>query len=64
MPMPQSVELYRALKYNGAPVKLYIAPREGHGWQELRHRLFKMNAELEWFEKWVMNREYKWETVD
>ncbi|MBO8152072.1 MAG: S9 family peptidase [Candidatus Marinimicrobia bacterium] len=64
VPMPQSVELYRALKYNGVPVKLYIAPREGHGWQELRHRLFKMNAELEWFEKWVMNREYKWETVD
>jgi dipeptidyl aminopeptidase/acylaminoacyl peptidase len=61
VPPPQSVELYRALKSNGVPTKLYIAPREPHGWRELRHRLFKMNAEMEWFEKYVMNREYEWE---
>ena len=61
VPMPQSVEMYRALKANGVPAKLYIAPREPHGWQELRHQLFKMNVELEWFERWVTRRPYVWE---
>lgn len=61
VPSPQSVEMYRALKSNGVPTHLYIAPREPHGWVELRHVLFKMNAELAWFEKYAMNREYTWE---
>ena len=61
VPMPQSVELYRALKSNGVPTVLYVAPREQHGWRELRHQLFKMNAELAWFEKYVMDREFEWE---
>ncbi len=61
VPMPQSVELYRALKSNGVPTKLFVAPREGHGWRELRHELFKMNAEMEWFEKYVNGREFEWE---
>jgi dipeptidyl aminopeptidase/acylaminoacyl peptidase len=61
VPMPQSVEMYRALKYNGVPTKLYVAPREGHGWMELRHRLFKLQVEMEWFEKWIHNRAYVWE---
>jgi dipeptidyl aminopeptidase/acylaminoacyl peptidase len=58
VPSPQSVEMYRALKSNGIPTHLYIAPREPHGWTELRHVLFKMNVELEWFEKYAMNRQY------
>jgi dipeptidyl aminopeptidase/acylaminoacyl peptidase len=61
VPMPQSVEMYRALKFNGVPTHLYVAPREGHGWTELRHRLFKLQIEMEWFEKWVNNRAYTWE---
>ncbi|HEX7118866.1 MAG TPA: S9 family peptidase [Longimicrobiales bacterium] len=61
VPMAQSVELYRALKSNGVPTHLYVAPREPHGWRELRHRLFKANVELEWFERWVRGREYVWE---
>jgi dipeptidyl aminopeptidase/acylaminoacyl peptidase len=61
VPMPQSVEMYRALKSNGVPTHLYVAPREPHGWQELRHELFKMNVELEWFEKYAMGRRYEWE---
>ena len=60
VPPPQSVELYRALKANGIPTQLYIAPREPHGWRELRHRLFKINVELEWFEKHAMGREHEW----
>jgi len=61
VPMPQSVELYRALQANGVPTHLYVAPREPHGWTELRHQLFKANVELAWFEKYALNREYVWE---
>ena len=61
VPMPQSVEMHRALKSLGVPTHLYVAPREGHGWRELRHQLFKMNAELAWFEQHVTERSYVWE---
>jgi len=61
VPEPQSIEMYRALKFNGVPTHLYVAPREPHGWEELRHVLFKMNAELEWFEKYATKRDYTWE---
>ncbi len=61
VPLPQSVEMYRALKSNGVPTHLYVAPREGHGWAELRHRLFKLQIEMEWFEKHLFNRAYTWE---
>ena len=61
VPMPQSIEMYRALKANGVPTHLYIAPREPHGWGELRHQLYKLNAEIEWFEKYATNRPFTWE---
>ncbi len=61
VPMPQSVEMHRALLSNGVPTHLYVAPREPHGWQELRHELFKVNVELGWFEQWVTRRAYAWE---
>jgi dipeptidyl aminopeptidase/acylaminoacyl peptidase len=61
VPMAQSVELYRALRANGVPTRLYVAPRQGHGWRELQQRLFKANVELDWFERYVTGREYRWE---
>ncbi len=61
VPMPQSVEMYRALKANGVPTHLYVAPRQGHGWRELHHRLFKANVEMDWWERWIMDREWTWE---
>jgi dipeptidyl aminopeptidase/acylaminoacyl peptidase len=61
VPMPQSVEMYRALKSLGVPTHLYVAPREPHVWGELRHELFKVNVELAWFEKYVTGRTYTWE---
>ena len=63
VPMPQSVEMYRALKSNGVQTRLWVAPREGHGWSELRHVLFRVQAELAWFDKWLNGREYVWETA-
>ena len=63
VPMPQSVEMYRGVKAQGVPTHLYVAPRQGHGWRELRHRLYKGNVELDWFERWVMDREWEWEVA-
>lgn len=63
VPMPQSVEMYRALKYNGVPTRLWVAPREGHGWSELRHVLFRVQVELEWFQKWLSSGDYTWEVA-
>lgn len=60
VPMPQSVEMYRGVKTNGVPTHLYVAPRAAHGWSELRHRLFKANVEIAWFERWVRERAYDW----
>jgi dipeptidyl aminopeptidase/acylaminoacyl peptidase len=61
VPPPQSVEMFRALRSLGVPTHLYRAPREPHGWQELRHELFKVNVELAWFEQHVTKRPYTWE---
>jgi dipeptidyl aminopeptidase/acylaminoacyl peptidase len=64
VPPEQSVEMFRALRSNGVPTHLYIAPRQPHGFQELRHQLFKMNVELDWFERHVTGRPYVWEKAD
>jgi dipeptidyl aminopeptidase/acylaminoacyl peptidase len=58
VPMPQSIEMYRALKSNGVPTHLYVAPREPHGWGELRHQLSKLNAEIAWFEQYATKRPF------
>jgi dipeptidyl aminopeptidase/acylaminoacyl peptidase len=63
VPLPQSVEMYRALVSLGVPTRLYVAPREPHGFGELRHQLAKINVELDWFERWVAKRPYTWETA-
>ncbi|WP_158658088.1 S9 family peptidase [Agarilytica rhodophyticola] len=64
VPAAQSIMLYHALQDLGVESTLYIAPREPHGYRELRHRLFKINAELEWFERHVRERQYTWQHVD
>jgi dipeptidyl aminopeptidase/acylaminoacyl peptidase len=56
--LPQSVEMYRALKSNHVPTHLYVGPGEGHQWGGLRHQIDKANRELEWFEKYVNHRPY------
>ncbi len=58
VPMPQSIEMYRALSSNGVPTHLYVAPREPHGWGELRHQLFKVNTEIAWFERYATRRPF------
>lgn len=61
VPPTQSILTFRALRAAGVPTKLYIAKREPHGFRELRHRLFRINAELEWFERYVHGRDYDWQ---
>ena len=58
VPKEQSIEMYRAIKSHNVPTRLYIAPREGHNWIELRHQIAKANAELAWFSQYVLHSSY------
>ncbi len=53
VPISQAYEFYQALKRQGAPVKMVVYPREGHGPREPKFRLDIMNRHLEWLEKYV-----------
>ncbi len=59
IPLAQAQEMYRGLDSNGVPTRLIIGNNEGHQWQGLRSLLTHANVELEWFEKYVMNRAYQ-----
>jgi len=61
VPKAQSVEMVRALKAQGVPSDLNVFPGEGHTITRPAHQLFKMNAELEWFNKYVRELPYTWE---
>jgi dipeptidyl aminopeptidase/acylaminoacyl peptidase len=61
VPMAQSIEMYRALKSLNVPTHLFIGPREGHTWNDLRHQIAKANAELEWFGKYALGKPYTYE---
>ena len=56
VPMAQSIEMSRALKAQGVPSELHIAPDEGHTWGRPLHQLYKMNTEIEWFEKYLRGK--------
>ncbi len=63
VPPAQSKMLFRALRDLGVETELYIAPGEPHGYRKPTHRLFKINKELEWFEKHVHGRDYQHQSV-
>jgi dipeptidyl aminopeptidase/acylaminoacyl peptidase len=63
VPMAQSVEMNRALKAQGVPSELHIAPDEDHDWTHPAHQLYKMNAEIGWLEKYSRNLAYTPEPV-
>lgn len=58
VPMSQAMEFSRALKAQGVPTEVHIAPREGHDWVQPVHQLYKMNVETEWVEKYVRGLTY------
>ncbi len=53
VPASQARELYRALKYYGAPVELVMYPREPHGLREWAHQLDFCRRGLNWYMKYV-----------
>lgn len=58
VPLAQTLEMWRGLRSNRVPTRLFVAPREGHVWGELRHLVAKANAELAWFEQYARGRAY------
>ena len=58
VPASQAIEMSRALRAQGVPAELHIAPNEGHDWAQPAHQLYKMNAELEWIERHTRGMSY------
>jgi dipeptidyl aminopeptidase/acylaminoacyl peptidase len=61
VPLPQGFELYRGLKANNVPTELVVFPRSGHGPRELRHRLYRMNKEFQWLEKYIRGKDFQYD---
>ncbi len=57
VPLGQGLELYNALKRQGVPVKMVVYPRTPHGPREPKLYLDVMKRNIEWFAKWILNRQ-------
>ncbi len=55
-PLGQSQELYRGLKRYGVEAEFVVYPREGHGLQEEKHLLDRLNRLLAWYDKHLKNQ--------
>lgn len=53
VPISQGYEFYNALKAKGVPTRMLVLPRQPHGPTEPRMLLAAMNANFEWFEKYI-----------
>lgn len=53
VPISQGFELYNALKQQGVPVRMIVLPRQPHGPTEPKMQLAAMQANLDWFEKYL-----------
>jgi dipeptidyl aminopeptidase/acylaminoacyl peptidase len=53
VPMPQSQQLYQALRALGVPAEFVHYPREPHGLREPRHRADWLVRMRGWFDRWV-----------
>jgi len=53
VPISQGYEFYNALKTQGVPTRMLVLPRQPHGPTEPKMQLAAMNANLEWFEKYI-----------
>ena len=63
----QSKELYTALKKLGVPTEFIVYPNTGHivgivkyGMGNMRFMMVKMQADFNWFEKWIRGKEKGW----
>ena len=53
VPISQGYEFYNALKAQGVPTRMLVLPRQPHGPTEPRMQLAAMQANLDWFEKYL-----------
>jgi dipeptidyl aminopeptidase/acylaminoacyl peptidase len=53
VPISQGYEFYNALKAQGVPTRMIVLPRQPHGPTEPRMQLAAMQANLDWFEKYL-----------
>ncbi|HEY0727589.1 MAG TPA: S9 family peptidase [Pyrinomonadaceae bacterium] len=53
VPISQGYEFYNALKMKGVPTRMLVLPRQPHGPNEPKMQLAAMNANLEWFDKYI-----------
>jgi len=53
VPSSQGYEFYNALKMQGVPTRMLVLPRQPHGPNEPKMQLAAMQANLEWFEKYL-----------
>ena len=56
VPMPQSEELYMALKKLAVPTEFLVYAGKSHGIPDMRGQMVKMVAEFNWFEKWIRGK--------
>ena len=55
VPISQGYEFYNALKAQGVPTRMIVLPRQPHGPNEPKMQLAAMQANLDWFEKYLGN---------
>ena len=53
VPISQGYEFYNALKLQGVPTRMIVLPRQPHGPNEPKMQLAAMQANLDWFEKYL-----------
>jgi dipeptidyl aminopeptidase/acylaminoacyl peptidase len=56
-PAPQSYEFWHALKDEHVPTELVVYPNEGHGFVNPEHRRDVMDRAVEWFSKYMPQRQ-------
>ena len=57
----QSIMLYQALRNLGVETRLYLVPGEEHSFRAPSHRLFRLNAELDWYGRHIGRPERDWQ---
>ena len=53
VPISQGYEFYNALKAQGVPSRMLVLPRQPHGPNEPKMQMAAMQANLDWFEKYI-----------
>ncbi len=53
VPISQGYEFYNALKQQGVPTRMIVLPRQPHGPNEPKMQIAAMQANLDWFEKYL-----------